>query len=334
MQTKKIDILNTFLIVFSLIIAYLLPFQLFIVAYAILGPLHYFTEINWIRDKNYFSPSKYWIHLVVIFSCVLAIPYLLRLSLFETITNHYIFSFIKYNLPSILNALFFIGICVAASYVFIKRQKTRNFILLFSFLFAFILHQFPLYHVIFGLLIPTVIHVYFFTILFMWYGMLKNQNIIGILNIILMILVPILISFITIHQDFYHFSTTIKSVIIDNNFHVLNVTMAKILGLSDGTTFFFYEKLELKIQIFIAFAYTYHYLNWFSKTTLIGWHKKITTKKSISILILWSIAMSLYYYDYTLGIGLLIFSSFLHVFMEFPLNFITIKELVHSLLKR
>ena len=28
-----------------------------------------------------------------------------------------------------------------------------------------------------------------------------------------------------------------------------------------------------KVQAFLAFAYTYHYLNWFSKTLIIKWHQ-------------------------------------------------------------
>ena len=45
-MTKKIDLLNIGLIALSLIIAIMLPFRLFSFSYAILGPLHYLTEIN------------------------------------------------------------------------------------------------------------------------------------------------------------------------------------------------------------------------------------------------------------------------------------------------
>ena len=81
----------------------------------------------------------------------------------------------------------------------------------------------------------------------------------------------------------------------------------------------------------IAFAYTYHYLNWFSKTTVIGWYKKINKKKAILIALIWLLSMSIYYYDYKIGLTLLLFLSLLHVFMEFPLNFISIREIGNSL---
>lgn len=63
-MTKKIDLLNIGLIALSLIIAIMLPFRLFLFSYAILGPLHYLTEINWLKDKNYFlSQSSPWVKL-------------------------------------------------------------------------------------------------------------------------------------------------------------------------------------------------------------------------------------------------------------------------------
>ena len=57
------------------------------------------------------------------------------------------------------------------------------------------------------------------------------------------------------------------------------VVFSKYIGLSDGKTFFFYECMELKLMMFLSFIYLYHYLNWFSKTTVIKWHKNLNLKK-------------------------------------------------------
>jgi hypothetical protein len=73
---------------------------------------------------------------------------------------------------------------------------------------------------------------------------------------------------------------------------------------------------------FIAFAYTYHYLNWFSKTSVIKWHL-VPRKTLIATIITWLVSISFYIYDYNLGMKVLFFLSFLHVFLEFPLNIVS-----------
>ena len=71
---------------------------------------------------------------------------------------------------------------------------------------------------------------------------------------------------------------------------------------------------------FIAFAYTYHYLNWFSKTSIIQWHK-VPKLRFAAVLLMWIGGVAVYLYDYMAGIQWLFFLSFLHVLLELPLNF-------------
>src|SRR5438046_85231 len=56
--THGIDILNLFLIWFTLALALAWPFQLFLFSYIVIGPLHYLTEINWLDKQKYFLPPK------------------------------------------------------------------------------------------------------------------------------------------------------------------------------------------------------------------------------------------------------------------------------------
>jgi hypothetical protein len=58
MNTKDIDLINVLLIIISLALAFNVPFGLFIFSYVLLGPLHYLTEINWLREKSYFVKSN------------------------------------------------------------------------------------------------------------------------------------------------------------------------------------------------------------------------------------------------------------------------------------
>src|ERR1043165_8502495 len=41
--------------IFSCVAAFVLPFELFLFSYAVLGPLHYLTEISWLHDRKYFG---------------------------------------------------------------------------------------------------------------------------------------------------------------------------------------------------------------------------------------------------------------------------------------
>jgi hypothetical protein len=82
---------------------------------------------------------------------------------------------------------------------------------------------------------------------------------------------------------------------------------------------------DLGFQRLIAFAYTYHYLNWFSKVEIIAWHR-ISTKQGVTIAIIWSLSLALYYYDLKIGMMALYFLSLLHVVLEFPLNVRSFEE--------
>ena len=68
----------------------------------------------------------------------------------------------------------------------------------------------------------------------------------------------------------------------------------------------------------------------FSKTSIIGWQKTLKGKKVYLILGFWLISILLYYIDFKLGFIVLFFLSFLHVLLEFPLNIVTIKELISN----
>jgi hypothetical protein len=85
----------------------------------------------------------------------------------------------------------------------------------------------------------------------------------------------------------------------------------------------FFSTVGIMLMRFIAFAYMYHYLNWFSKTEVIRWHK-IPKIRLIVIVSIWILASAFYAYDYSLGLSLLFFLSFTHVLLEFPLNIVSI----------
>src|SRR5258708_2364966 len=59
LNTDQINYLNIGLMLLSAGLAFAYPFELFLIVYAVLGPLHYLTEISWLHDKNYYTKGKY-----------------------------------------------------------------------------------------------------------------------------------------------------------------------------------------------------------------------------------------------------------------------------------
>ena len=143
----------------------------------------------------------------------------------------------------------------------------------------------------------------------------------------LLLLIPFVIVFMAIDPTSY--TVTRETTTIYDASMLLNVnavTTQLLGGLVDGQ-FYALSPTALKVQIFIAFAYTYHYLNWFSKTSIIGWKEALTTKRTVYISAIWIAAVGIYLYDFATGFVALYFLSLLHVFFEFPLNVVTIREL-------
>ncbi|MBC7891250.1 MAG: hypothetical protein H7Y12_03480, partial [Sphingobacteriaceae bacterium] len=64
---KTIDGVNIALLLFSCVLAFVIPFELFLFSYAVIGPLHYLTEINWLHNRKVFATSAldYWIMAVL-----------------------------------------------------------------------------------------------------------------------------------------------------------------------------------------------------------------------------------------------------------------------------
>jgi|TARA_R110002110_G_scaffold175760_5_gene379487 hypothetical protein len=323
---KRIDVLNIVLILVSLAFAVFLPFKLFLFSYAILGPLHYLTEINWLKDKNYFvSSNSKWIQVFLIFTVLITLyPLykLLGLALDNSFAESLKLIAKNYKILVLTGFLFSIGL------FFFRKIWHLSLMMLFSLLVSvFLYHYLPSWLFILGLFLPTIVHVYLFTLLFMLYGSKKSKSKIGYFGAGLLLLVPIII--VAMDVDFRSYSVTQEIATVYDTSKFLNLNMV-ITGIFDGFKdgqFIVISPVAIKVQIFIAFAYTYHYLNWFSKTSIIGWKKSLTTRKTIYILAIWTIAVGVYLFDFYTGLMALYFLSLLHVFFEFPLNVITIKEL-------
>lgn len=317
LMVQKIDALNFILIVVSLLLAVILPFQTFLYSYAILGPLHYLTEINWLNDKNFFVERSFFFKwVVVVFSVVYVVPFVLQLPLFSDYFEESFLQEVKMIQPW-MNGVTMAVLGLAIGFVFFNNLIVGIVLFVIFGLSVLVLVENDFYSAWVGVFLPTLIHVYIFTSFFMLYGTLKSKNNIGFLNVALMIMVPFIIGGLP-NSIIAKPDHSLSVVYFENNFHLINGRVAQLFG-------FPLPQMNMKIQVFIAFAYIYHYLNWFTKTTVIGWHKKLTTKKTMLISIMWVTSIFLYWVDFKMGFLFVLFFSVLHVFSELPLNIISIR---------
>ena len=320
---KNIDRINIFLVFVSLAIAIKIPFELFLFSYAFLGPLHYLTEINWLKDREYFfKKSKNWIFFFIA-CCIVISVYPLFNYLDSILNTQYSKDLVLVNkLGSRLTAG---ALLLSIVLVSVKKWTYRTlFIILIAVVIFLVDSKQPSLFNFIGMLLPTLVHVYVFTLLFVLFGARKSDSKPGYILTLIILAIPIIIANLNIPS---------KPLVLEeetrNNFIATNMQ-----GVSSIVTNWFSPvkrniySIAIKVQIFISFAYTYHYLNWFSKTSIIGWQKTLKGKKVYLILGFWLISILLYYIDFKLGFVVLFFLSFLHVLLEFPLNIVTIKELI------
>lgn len=325
MNIQRIDLVNIGLIVISLVVAMRLPLELFLFSYAILGPIHYFTEINWLNERKYFvKENKSWIWLLVLIGCsIISIPVLKHLGLEVSAS-----SWITW-IQSKVGVLLLLALLFSAAMILLRGlyQMLSALLILAVVLFIAMGYLSDTFLLI-GAFLPTIIHVYLFTLLFIFYGAIKSKSTSAYLLTLVHALIPLVIMLIPVHYSAYDPSGDTINAFVATNMHQINGRVAQVLGFVEGNNFQMISEIGIRIQIFITFAYTYHYLNWFSKTSVIGWGKSLTAPKALIIVILCALSSGLYFYDFKTGFLVLLFLSYLHVLLEFPLNAMSIKEVV------
>ena len=308
MSLSRLNHLNIGLMILSLSLAYLLPFELFLFSYAILGPAHYLTEISWLHDRRYFCSGKY------------DYLWLVGFSLLILAGSSYVIGsqFAVTSLGQLSTEIIFAAFGLALILVLSSRTRVRvvAFLVLLAAIALFRDDRWT--SILFALYLPTLIHVYIFTGAFILFGALKSHSKSGYLSFV--IFIGCALACLVITPD-WSYST---SEYVRNSYAPFSGVSARFaldFGLGDirsAKDIYFSEAGQTAMR-FIAFAYTYHYLNWFSKTSVIRWHA-IPKSRYLGICLLWLVSISLYIYDYSLGFRWLFLLSFAHVFLEFPLN--------------
>jgi hypothetical protein len=397
-KDSKINFLNIGLMLITAVFAFFLPFETFLLAYAFLGPLHYLTEISWLHDRQYFTKGKY--DFVPLLLIGVALSYAAFAKDFDFNIDFYK-EFVALNL---FDKLLVLALFSSLLFAFVKNLVVKIIAILFIFIFisGWLAPENATENskstTIFALtsLVPTLIHVYLFTGLFMLFGALKSRSKTGLLSVAAFLIIPIYLVYglpVTPKKNyisdygkeayyadgdgfFYtnvsildHFrlmnepNLTYKQYldsIINKDSKTNQTPIAERQRITDSLSdklnqafivpnpeseyymrpipaklaipieskdyywnYVFFSGFGIMLMRFIAFAYMYHYLNWFSKTEVIRWHK-VPKIRFVAVLLLWLTACALYAYNYSLGLSFLFFLSFTHVLLEFPLNMVSI----------
>ena len=397
-KDSKINFLNIGLMLITAVFAFFLPFETFLLAYAFLGPLHYLTEISWLHDRQYFTKGKY--DFVPLLLIGVALSYAAFAKDFDFNIDFYK-EFVALNL---FDKLLVLALFSSLLFAFVKNLVVKIIAILFIFIFisGWLAPENATENskstTIFALtsLLPTLIHVYLFTGLFMLFGALKSRSKTGLLSVLAFIIIPIYLVYglpVTPKKNYisdygkeaYYadgdgfFYTNVSILdhfrlmnepnltnkqyldsIINKDSKTNQTPIAERQRITDSLSdklnqafivpnpeseyymrpipaklaipieskdyywnYVFFSGFGIMLMRFIAFAYMYHYLNWFSKTEVIRWHK-VPKIRFVAVLLLWLTACALYAYNYSLGLSFLFFLSFTHVLLEFPLNMVSI----------
>jgi hypothetical protein len=312
----QINYLNIGLMAGSCVCAFAVPFELFLFSYAVLGPLHYLTEISWLHDRSYFFGSRnmgsrqranpLWLVLVTITLTVMLLGALSEKVLGKMVT------------PIWEIALFYLVFVASGLLIFVRHPLIQAALLGLTAMMLLMFSS-TQYYAIIAFFLITIIHVLVFTGAFILHGALKSRSRSGFLSLVAF--VACVAAFFVYHPD--GLSHTVGDYVRHsyNSFKTLNYLLIKLFHLGTGTPLqdIYESSAGLTAMRLIAFAYTYHYLNWFSKTSIIKWHE-ISRPRSVLIALLWLTSLALYARSYETGMIALYFLSVLHVMLEFPLN--------------
>jgi hypothetical protein len=344
MTANQIDYANIGLMLVALVAGFLLPFEVFLFSYAFLGPLHYLTEISWLHDRQYFSPKKWdWVPIAILGVLILiGAKAVMGPEIVGRLESFGLGGLVAWADQYVYDITFF-AFGLAFIFVIFKdwTYRTAGIMVLLLAAWIFVLPepvsgpittqaQYDVYeqkysHVffkIFAVYTPTLIHVYLFTGAFILFGALKRRSSAGYLSFAAFVTCALACLLIT-PGDLGYAPTEWAVSSYAKTFESLNMYLMMDLGQIPFRQInefnIFNDPLSIQFTRFIAFAYTYHYLNWFSKTSVIQWHK-VPKARFLVVIVLWVASIALYLYNYSIGFRWLFLLSFLHVLLEFPLN--------------
>ena len=305
MKSDAVERMNSVLMAVACAAAFLAPFHVFLFAYAVLGPLHYLTEISWLHDRDYFAPRRaprrWWLLLVGAAMAVLLYGYVSNDLLRRPVS------------PTLEIGMVYLVFATAAFLIYVRHPVSATALVLLVVAALAVFSDARAYALL-AYFIVTIVHVLLFTAAFVLHGALRRKSRAALLS--LGVFIACAASFFLVNQP-AAFAASARIREIYGFFEPLNQQLMALVGSSGEAVYD--SATGLAVMRLIAFAYTYHYLNWFSKTSIIKWHQ-VPRARAAAIVLAWTAAVALYFVDYGMGLSVLYVLSLLHVLLEFPLN--------------
>ena len=288
------DAAHLALMLAALAVSYLVPFELLLLSYVVLGPAHYATEISWLHDRKYFLPHVG----VAVFLALVAIAAAL-------IADASWFGFVMW-------AAFVVCAMLAATTTALQSML----VFMVAIALTAIMLSNGLSIAVLGILLPTLIHVSLFTLVFMVLGAHRSGSrvqaalvVVYVLAVATILLLPPtaeirISSFARVGQDY---------------FGNVGPALGRLFGVPGLV-------LDTRLTSLLAFVYTYHYLNWFIKADVIRW-TEVPKRRLAAMAAASAASTALYFYDYAFGFTFLLALSLIHILLEFPLDSLALRQL-------
>jgi hypothetical protein len=290
---RTIDAVHLGLMLAALAITYLVPFELLLLSYVILGPAHYFSEISWLHDRKYFLPQRNVAFGLAGMAVVAAL-----------VDNAAWFGFV-------------IWMAFVACALLTTTTAAQSAVLtIVALVVTAVMAVNESSMAVLGILLPTLIHVSLFTLVFMTLGAYRSGSRAQALLVIvyLMAIAVILVAPPSAATQIPAFAKAGQEY-----FGNVGPALGRLLGIAN-------LRLDTRLTSLLAFVYTYHYLNWFIKADVIRW-AEIPRSRLALVVGASVVSTALYFYNYAFGFTVLLALSLVHVVLEFPLNNLALRQL-------
>jgi hypothetical protein len=330
MRLITVDLMNVGLMLMAAAAAFLVPFETFLLAYAVLGPLHYLTQIAWLHRRQYFTQRRRdWWPLAA--AAVMVTGLLLLAPQRTGLVTALVLACLAWSLLATATrdrGLRAAGGLVAAGTVLF-------------------LHAEPSLAVFATFWLPTLVHVFLCTGLFVLHGALKARSASGGAALLVFLACGAATLWLPVGLQGYVASGYVHDVYAGTMGHMhasllrsaglvavpAGVSASGLFAPFDSLAAMLADEVSVQFGRFVAFAYTYHYLNWFSKTSVIRWHH-VPRPWLVAAVVGWLASVALYAADFELGLRWLFLLSLLHVLLELPLDWQTVLSIPRALVAR
>ncbi|UPT86380.1 hypothetical protein HAP41_0000040010 [Bradyrhizobium barranii subsp. apii] len=287
------DAIHLGLMLLAFAASYLVPFELLLLAYVVLGPAHYFTEISWLHDRSYYLPHRGIAAVLAIIAVIAAL-----------IDNASWFGLAMWG-----------ALVVCAMLAATTSAIESMLLFMVAIALSAIMYSSGSSLAVIGTLIPTLIHVSLFTLVFMVLGAHRSGSrvqaalvVVYVLAVATILLLPPtaeirISSFARVGQDY---------------FGNVGPALGRLFGVPGLV-------LDARLTSLLAFVYTYHYLNWFIKADVIRW-TEVPKARLAAMAAASPASTALYFYDYAFGFTFLLALSLIHILLEFPLDSLALRQ--------